>query len=70
VQLRRVERLKAWRTLKGAELGLDAAVVLPQRLIDRLAEAAPGDVSALGRVEGLRSWRASAFGAELLAAVS
>ena len=30
----------------------------------------PGDVSALGRVEGLRAWRASAFGAELLAAVS
>ena len=70
VQLRRVERLKAWRTLKGAELGLDAAVVLPQRLIDRLAEAAPGDASALGQVEGLRRWRASTFGAELLAAVS
>jgi ribonuclease D len=70
VQLRRVERLKAWRTLKGAELGLDASVVLPQRLIDRLAEAAPGDASALGQVEGLRRWRASAFGAELLAAVS
>jgi ribonuclease D len=69
-QLRRVERLKAWRTLKGAELGLDASVVLPQRLIDRLAEAAPGDAAALGRVEGLRRWRTSAFGAELLAAVS
>jgi len=70
VQLRRVERLKAWRVRKGQELGLDVAVVLPQRLIDRLAEAAPGDASALGRVEGLRRWRASAFGAELLAAVS
>ena len=69
-QLRRVERLKAWRTNKGAELGLDAAVVLPQRLIDKLAEAAPADASALGRVEGLRRWRASAFGAEILAAVS
>ena len=67
---RRVERLKAWRTSKGAELGLDASVVLPQRLIDRLAEAAPGDAAALGRVEGLRRWRASVFGAELLAAVS
>jgi ribonuclease D len=70
VVLRRMERLKAWRKLKGAELGLDASVVLPQRLIDRLALAAPLDASALGRVEGLRRWRASAFGAELLAAVS
>jgi ribonuclease D len=70
VVLRRMERLKAWRKLKGAELGLDASVVLPQRLIDRLAQAAPLDALALGRVEGLRRWRASAFGAELLAAVS
>jgi ribonuclease D len=69
-QQRRVERLKAWRARKGQELGLDASVVLPQRLIDRLAQAAPPDATALGRVEGLRRWRASAFGEELLAAVS
>jgi len=66
----RVERLKAWRTRKGAELQLDASVVLPQRLIDRLAEARPRDAAGLGRVEGLRRWRVEAFGAELLAAVS
>jgi ribonuclease D len=66
----RVERLKAWRTRKGAELQLDISVVLPQRLIDRLAEARPRDVAALGAVEGLRRWRVEAFGAELLAAVS
>jgi ribonuclease D len=66
----RVERLKAWRARKGAELQLDVSVVLPQRLIDRLAEARPRNAEELGGVDGLRRWRVEAFGAELLAAVS
>ena len=67
---KRIERLKLWRTRKGQQLGLDAAVVLPQRLIDRLAEVAPADAQGLCRVEGLRRWRVESFGAELLAAIS
>jgi len=67
---KRIERLKAWRTRKGQELGLDASVVLPQRLIDRLADQAPADAQGLGHIEGLRRWRVECFGAELLAAVS
>jgi len=67
--LRRGERLKAWRGTKAAELELDVSVVLPQRLIDRLAEAAPRDATALAAVEGLRRWRVEAFGPELLRAV-
>jgi ribonuclease D len=68
--LRRIERLKAWRTRKAAELQLDVSVVLPQWLIDRLAEAAPRDAAQLRDVQGLRRWRAEAFGGELLAALS
>ncbi len=68
--LRRVERLRAWRSRKAAELQVDVSVVLPQRLIDRLAEACPRDAAGLSSVEGLRRWRSEAFGAELLAAVS
>jgi ribonuclease D len=68
--LRRVERLKALRSRRAAELGVDVSVVLPQRLVDRLAEAAPRDASGLAAVEGLRRWRARAFGDEILAAVS
>jgi ribonuclease D len=68
--LRRTERLKAWRRQKGEALGLDGSVLLPQRLIDRLAEAAPQDTAALARIEGIRRWRVEAFSAELLAAVS
>lgn len=68
--LRRIERLKAWRAVKGTELGVEVSVVLPQRLIDRLAEAPPRDVDSLLAVEGLRRWRAAAFGRDLLAALS
>jgi ribonuclease D len=70
LELQRGERLKAWRVRKGQELGLEASVVLPQRLIDRLAAAAPADTDGLLRVEGLRRWRVESFGGELLAAVS
>jgi ribonuclease D len=70
VVLQRVERLKAWRVGKAAELVVEVSVVLPQRLIDRLAEAAPKDAAGLAGVDGLRRWRAEAFGEELLAAVS
>jgi ribonuclease D len=66
---RRVERLRGWRTKKAAELKLDASVVLPQRLVERVAEAAPGSLAALSAVEGLRRWRVAAFGSELLAAL-
>jgi ribonuclease D len=66
----RVARLRAWRSRKAVELQVDVSVVLPQRLIDRLAEAGPRDAAGLSSVEGLRRWRSEAFGAELLAAVS
>jgi ribonuclease D len=61
--------LKAWRTRTGTALALDVSVVLPQRLIDRLAEAAPRALEDLARVEGLRRWRVAAFGAEILTAL-
>jgi ribonuclease D len=67
--LSRVSRMKGWRQRKAAELKLDAAVVLPQRLIDKLADTAPRDLPGLDAVEGLRRWRIEAFGRELLAAL-
>jgi ribonuclease D len=67
---RRVERLRAWRARKAAELQVEASIVLPQRLVDRLAQAGPRDAGELAGIEGLRRWRAEAFGAELVAALS
>ncbi len=62
-------RLKEWRTERAAELEVDVSVVLPQRLIDRLAAAGPRDAAGLAEVEGLRRWRIDAFGAEMLRAM-
>jgi ribonuclease D len=66
---RRVDALKAWRGDKAKGLGLDISVVLPQRLIDRVAEAAPKDVEGLRAVEGLRRWRIEEFGPDLIRAL-
>jgi ribonuclease D len=63
---RRNDALKAWRLEKAKALELDVSVVLPQRLIDRLAEAAPRDRGGLEAIEGLRRWRIAEFGGELL----
>jgi ribonuclease D len=64
----RATRLKAWRAQEAEALKLDPSVILPQRLIDRLAEAAPRGTEALQGVLGLRRWRIEAFGAALLRA--
>ncbi len=66
---RRVDALKAWRAEKAKRLALDVSVVLPQRLIDRVAEAAPRDAEGLRAVEGLRRWRIEEFGTDLLRAL-
>lgn len=58
--------LKAWRTTRAAALEVDVSVVLPQRLLDKVAEAAPRDVSELEAIEGLRRWRIAEFGPELV----
>lgn len=67
---KRVEALKAWRTKKAAALAIDVSVVLPQRLLDKVAEAAPRERAELARIEGLRRWRVAEFGDELMAKVA
>jgi len=63
---RRSEALRAWRVEAAKLVELDAGVIFPQRLIDRLANDPPRDLDALARVEGVGLWRADLFGAELL----
>jgi ribonuclease D len=66
---RRIELLRQWRTDAAPATGLEAGVVLPNRLMRPVAEAAPRDVEALARVEGIRRWRVEAFGPQILAVV-
>ena len=68
-QQRRVAALKEWRKAASTRVGLDLSLVLPQRLIDRIAEAAPSSREGLFAVEGLRRWRVEAFGDEILRAI-
>ncbi len=67
---RRIERLKIWRSSAVERMKLEAGLLLPQRLIDRLAKDAPATREALSAVEGLRQWRVEAMGDELLQALA
>ena len=68
-QQRRVAALKEWRKAASTRIALELSLVIPQRLIDKIAEANPGSVSELSAIEGLRRWRVEAFGEEILRAI-
>jgi ribonuclease D len=67
---RRIESLREWRAAATSRFGLEPGVLLPNRLIGVVAEAAPRDVESLVRIDGLRRWRVEAFGGELLAVLA
>jgi ribonuclease D len=66
---RRIAALADWRAAAAPRVGLDPGLVLPRRLIERLAERTPADLEALQAVEGIRRWRVAAFGPEILSAL-
>ena len=66
---RRVEALRKWRAASTERLGLEPGLLLPNRLISVIAEAAPRSMEALVAVDGVRRWRAEHFGRELIAAL-
>ena len=65
---RRVAALRDWRDEQALDSQLDPAIVMSQRLIDRLALAGPRTLAELAAVEGVRQWRVSEWGTALLAA--
>jgi len=67
---RRSDALRAWRVEAAKRVELDAGVIFPQRLIDRLAQDPPRDINALAQVEGVGRWRAELFGVELMGRLS
>lgn len=69
LQKRHETALKAWRKTEADKLKVDVSVVLPQRLIDKLTEAAPANPQELAATPGLRRWRIEAFGPSLLQAL-
>lgn len=67
---RRIEVLRAWRTEAAPRIGLEPGVVLPNRLIVAIAQAAPRTLAELAVVPGLRRWRAETLGPEVLAVLA
>jgi len=67
---RRIAALNEWRTRAAETVGIEPGILLPRRLIERLAEAHPGDRRSLAGIEGLRQWRIEAFGPDLLRALA
>ncbi len=67
---RRIEALRGWRSDQARTSKLDPSIVMPQRLIDRVAAAAPKTLDDLAAVEGVRQWRVREWGPALLAACS
>ena len=66
---RRIDALRRWRTGATERVGLEAGVLLPNRLIGVIAAAGPRTLDELARVEGVRRWRVDTLGTDILAAL-
>lgn len=65
----RLKRLKLQRDKIAQARGLLQGIVSPNHVLMEIARLLPGDLEALGGIEGLRKWQVREFGAELLAAL-
>lgn len=64
-----VERLKAWRRAKAAELQVPAYIVFGDRDLESIAQVAPQTLEQLADCRGLGPRKLAAYGADVLAQV-
>lgn len=62
LQDERLKRLKAWRTAKAADLGIDPGILVNNALLETLSESTP---ASLADLKGLKGWHKAVFGEEL-----
>ena len=62
----RLNRLKEVRNRRARDLEIDRGTLLPNHVLEALAQSPPGDLAELKAVDGVRDWRAEALGADLL----
>jgi ribonuclease D len=62
--------LRAWRSARAAERGVDADVVLTNQALMTIARAAPLGVEQLAALGVLGAWKLEEYGSELLAVVA
>ena len=66
----RLEKLKAARNARAAELGIDPGVLCGRAALDAVARAHPKDRAGLSAIGELRRWQVTAAGDALLAALA
>jgi ribonuclease D len=66
---KRVKSLKAWRDTRAHALGMEPGVLLNNALINGLAVKNPRSMKELEQIPGLREWRQTHFGREILEAL-
>jgi DNA helicase-2/ATP-dependent DNA helicase PcrA len=62
----RVDVLRRWRATRAKAAGIAPTALLPDEVLTRLAEAAPGDASALAAIPGTRPLVLAGFADELV----
>lgn len=62
---RRVKTLKAWRTRRAKELGIDPSLVCTNAQIQSIALTFPKGQEELAGITGLRTWQKKLFGGEI-----
>jgi ribonuclease D len=64
----RVKALKTWRDMRAKDLGMEPGILLNNALINDLALKNPRSLEEIGEIPGLKKWRLTHFGREILAA--
>ncbi len=64
------DRLRAWRTTRAAERGVDTDVVLANHALMTIARSAPTDLEQLAALDVLGDWKLGEYGRDLLAVVA
>jgi ribonuclease D len=60
------DRIRALRTARSQELGLERGVLLSNGQISEIVRAAPGSLESLKTVTGIREWQVGLLGVEIL----
>jgi ribonuclease D len=65
---KRVKALRTWREMRAKTLEMEPGILLNNALINDLALKNPRSIKEMEKITGLKKWRQSHFGQEILAA--
>lgn len=65
-QVQRMEKIKAWRSVKAAELQIPVFMILPNLAIENIAIEMPENLTQMTALKGMGPIRAGKYGPEIL----